>query len=64
MEIKVIDGDVNKAVKKLKRRLQQEGIFREIKKRRFYQKPSIRRRMKREEAERRLRKKLRRMRKG
>ena len=61
MEIKVINDDVNRASKKLRRKLQQEGVFREMKRRRFYEKPSVRRRRKEKEAARRLRKKMRRM---
>ncbi|RLB76951.1 MAG: 30S ribosomal protein S21, partial [Deltaproteobacteria bacterium] len=30
MEITVIDGNVEKAIKVLKRKLQQEGLFREM----------------------------------
>lgn len=61
MEVKVFNGDVNKATKVLKRKLQEEGIFRDMKRRRFYEKPSVRRRRKEKEAQRRLRKRLRKM---
>lgn len=61
MEIKVNNNDVNFALKKLKRKLQQEGMFRELRNRRSYEKPSVRRRRKTQEAQRRLRKKMRRM---
>ena len=61
MQIKVNNNDINHAVKKLKRKLQQDGMFRELKHRRHYEKPSMRRRRKAMEAERRLRKKLRKM---
>lgn len=61
MEITVIDGNVEKAIKVLKRKLQQEGLFREMKQRRFYEKPSIKRKRKEKEAQRRLRKKMRAM---
>lgn len=64
MEVKVFNDDVNRASKKLRRKLQQEGMFRELKHRRFYEKPSVRRRRKQKEAERRLRKKMRRMGRG
>ena len=60
MEIKVFNDDVNRASKKLRRKLQQEGLFREMKRRRYYEKPSVRRRRKEKEAARRLRKKQRR----
>lgn len=61
MEIEVRNNDINYAVKKLKRKLQQDGMFRELRNRRSYEKPSERKRRKQREAERRLRKKLRRM---
>lgn len=61
VEITVIDGNVEKAIKVLKRKLQQEGLFREMKQRRFYEKPSIKRKRKEKEAQRRLRKKMRAM---
>jgi small subunit ribosomal protein S21 len=61
MEIKVVDGNLTKAMKVFKRKLQQEGLFRELKHRRHYEKPSVRRKRKAAEAERRLRKKMRRM---
>ena len=46
----------------LKRKLQQEGLFREMKQRKFYEKPSVKRKRKEKEAQRRLRKKQRLMR--
>lgn len=61
MEIKVNNNDVNFALRKLKRKLQQDGMFRELRNRRSYEKPSVRRRRKTQEAERRLRKKMRKM---
>lgn len=61
MEIKVNNNDVNYALKKLKRKLQQDGMFRELRNRRSYEKPSVRRRRKQKEAQRRLRKKMRRI---
>lgn len=59
VEIQVVDGNVEKAIKVLKRKLQQEGLFREMKLRRFYEKPSVKRKRKEKEALRRLRKKMR-----
>ncbi|NOY12377.1 SSU ribosomal protein S21P [Malonomonas rubra DSM 5091] len=61
MEITVIDGNVEKAIKVLKRKLQQEGLFREMKQRKFYEKPSVKKKRKEKEAQRRLRKKMRAM---
>ena len=56
MEIYVQDNDVDKALRVLKKRMQREGIFREMKLRRFYEKPSERRARERAEAVRRSRK--------
>jgi len=61
MQIKVNNNDINYAVRKLKRKLQQDGMFRELKNRRHFEKPSERRRRKAREAERRLRKKIRKL---
>ena len=42
--------DPTRAMQKLKNQLIQEGLFQELKRRRFYAKPSLKRRLKREEA--------------
>ena len=42
--------DPTRAMQKLKNKLIQEGLFVELKRRRFYAKPSLKRRLKREEA--------------
>ena len=42
--------DPVRAMQKLKNKLIQEGLFQELKRRRFYAKPSLRKRLKREEA--------------
>ena len=62
MEIKVLDNNLDKALKTLKRKLSRAGLFKELRKRKYYEKPSERRRRKHKEAQRRLRKKLRRQR--
>ena len=64
VEITVLDNNVDKAIKVLKRKLQQEGLFREMKQRKFYEKPSVKRKRKEKEAQRRLRKKMRVMRRN
>lgn len=56
MEIHVRDNDIDKALRVLKKRMQREGIFREMKLRRFYEKPSERKARQRAEAVRRARK--------
>ncbi len=50
MDIKVYGNDVEKALKSLKRQLQKEGLFREIKQRSFYEKPSVKEKRKQREA--------------
>ena len=51
--IKIHPGqDPNRAIQKLKNKLINEGLFQELKRRRFYAKPSLKKRLKREEAER------------
>ena len=42
--------DPTRAMQKLKNKLIPEGLFAELKRRRFYAKPSLKRRLKREEA--------------
>ena len=50
LEIRVHDNDVEKAIKLLKRLIQKEGILGELKKRRYYEKPSVKLRRKQREA--------------
>ena len=42
--------DPNRAIQKLKNKLISEGLFAELKRRRYYAKPSLKKRLKREEA--------------
>jgi len=58
LEIRVVDRNLDKAMKIMKRKLQQDGLFREMKKRRFYEKPSAKRKRKEKESLRRDRKRL------
>ncbi len=59
--IKVRHGqDPNRAIQKLKNKLIEEGLFAELKRRRYFTKPCIAKRLKREEAERQRQKDLRR----
>ncbi len=60
LEVKVDGDNINRAINQLKRKMANEGIYKELKKRRFYEKPSERRKRKQREAERRLRKAMRR----
>lgn len=59
MEIKVYGNDIERALKSLKRELQKEGLFKEIKKRSFYEKPSEKEKRKQREARKKRRKTLR-----
>jgi small subunit ribosomal protein S21 len=59
MQVFVRDNDINSALRVLKRQMQRDGIFREMKRRRSYEKPSERRARERAEALRRYRKMLR-----
>ncbi|MEP9352192.1 30S ribosomal protein S21 [Xanthobacter sp. KR7-65] len=56
MQVLVRDNNVEQALKVLKKRMQREGIFREMKQRRAYEKPSERRVREHDEAIRRSRK--------
>jgi small subunit ribosomal protein S21 len=52
----VRDNDVDQALKVLKRKLQREGVFRELKRKKFFEKPSERKAREKSEAIRRTRK--------
>ena len=57
----IVEGDnVERAIKALKRKVAQEGIYKELKRRRFYEKPSVKTKRKQREAARRRRKERRR----
>jgi ribosomal protein S21 len=56
LHILVRDNNVDQALRALKKKMQREGIFREMKKRRAYEKPSERRTREKAEAIRRNRK--------
>ncbi|TSD86230.1 30S ribosomal protein S21 [Mycobacterium sp. KBS0706] len=59
MQVLVRDNNIDQALRVLKKRMQREGIFREMKQRRSYEKPSERRIREEAEAVRRQRKALR-----
>jgi len=61
-QVRAAEG-LQAAATAFERKLQQEGLFREMKQRKFYEKPSVKRKRKEKEAQRRLRKKMRMMRK-
>ncbi|MDN2567079.1 30S ribosomal protein S21 [Aquibium sp. A9E412] len=56
MQVIVRDNNVDQALKVLKKKMQREGVFREMKSRRAYEKPSEKRSRQRAEAVRRARK--------
>lgn len=58
MEVKVFENDIAKALKVLKNKLQKEGFFSEIKKRKHYEKPSVKKKRKQAEARKRKAKAL------
>jgi len=59
MQVFVRDNDVNSALRVLKKKMQREGTFREMKLRRHYEKPSERKAREKAEGLRRRRKMLR-----
>ncbi len=62
MEVRVQSRDIEKALRNLKKKLQLDGVFGELKKRRFYEKPSVKKKRKQLEAQKRKRKLLKRSR--
>ena len=50
MQVLVRDNNVDQAMKALKKKLQREGVFREMKLRNFYEKPSEKRAREKAEA--------------
>jgi small subunit ribosomal protein S21 len=56
VQVLVRDNNVDQALKALKKKMQREGLFREMKLRNFYEKPSERRAREKAEAVRRARK--------
>ncbi len=59
MQVIVRDNNVDQALKVLKRKLQREGLFRELRRKTFFEKPSERRTREKSEAIRRVRKQAR-----
>jgi small subunit ribosomal protein S21 len=56
LQVFVRDNNVDQALRVLKKKMQREGVFREMKRRKFYEKPSERTTRERGEAIRRARK--------
>jgi len=59
VQVVVRENNVDQALRALKKKMQREGLFREMKQRRAYEKPSERRAREKAEAQRRVRKMLR-----
>ncbi len=59
MQVTVRDNNVDQALRALKKKMQREGVYRELKMRRSYEKPSEKRARERAEAVRRYRKLMR-----
>lgn len=58
MQVTVQENNVEKAIKMLKRKLAKEGVFRQLKDRRFFEKPSDSKRRKQRQARRRARRQM------
>lgn len=57
LTVKVKNNDVNKALRKLKKLMQQEGIFQELRKRESYEPPSLKKKREKAQAVKRWKKK-------
>jgi small subunit ribosomal protein S21 len=60
MRIEVVENQIETALKALKKRMQKEGLFQEMKRRAHYEKPSVKRKRKQAQARRKRRKAMRR----
>jgi small subunit ribosomal protein S21 len=56
LQVIVVKNDIEQAIKVLKRKIQTDGVLKELKNKRHYEKPSVKRKRKQMEAERRRRK--------
>jgi small subunit ribosomal protein S21 len=59
IEVVVQEGNVNRALSMLKRKMAAEGVYKELRKRRFFEKPSEEKKRRSREAERRRKKAVR-----
>ena len=50
MRIEVIDNQIEQALKALKKQMQKDGAFQEMKRRAYYEKPSVKRKRKQAQA--------------
>ena len=56
IEVTVKDNNVEQALRSLKKKMQREGLYKEMKLRKHYEKPSLRKAREKEESIRRVRK--------
>ena len=56
IQVHVKDNNVEQALRNLKKKMQREGLFKEMKLRKHYEKPSLRKAREKEESIRRVRK--------
>ena len=52
--VRVYNNNIEGALKVFKKQIQQQGLFRELKKRSFYEKPSAKRKRKQQESRKRM----------
>ena len=52
--VRVYGNNLEGALKIFKKQIQQQGLFKELKKRSYYEKPSVKRKRKRQEARKRM----------
>jgi small subunit ribosomal protein S21 len=57
--IRVVDGNVEKALRKFKKRIQESGLLEQLRAKEFYEKPTTERKRKKSAAKARWRKKIR-----
>ena len=60
MRIEVVGNQIDAALKALKKQLTKDGVFTEMKRRAYYEKPSVRRKRKQAQARKRRRRAMRR----
>lgn len=60
MLVNVFQNQIDKALRTLKRQIIREGLFKELKNRRFYEKPSVKKRRKIKEAKKKRKRAMRR----
>ena len=60
MRVEVFDNQIEAALKQLKKQMQKDGLFQEMKRRAHYEKPSVKRKRKQAEARKKRRKALKR----